>query len=117
MKVLLQETIECLINNGKDLTEVKWVGSKDGIRAITWAEFADIAVFEYDSGFGGQKIASDLVIVGDNWWLERNEYDGSEWWEFKALPIKMDNSTTFDRLAARNYWETLQQINSLEEEA
>ena len=26
------------------------------------------------------------VAVGDNWWLERAEYDGSEWWEFKTIP-------------------------------
>lgn len=26
------------------------------------------------------------MVVGDDWWLERHEYDGSEWWEFKRLP-------------------------------
>lgn len=29
-----------------------------------------------------------LKIVGDNWWLERHEYDGAEWFEFKTLPQK-----------------------------
>lgn len=28
------------------------------------------------------------MIVGDDWWMERHEYDGSEWWEFKELPKK-----------------------------
>ena len=44
----------------------------------------------YDSGYGSNEIPMNLVIVGDNWWLERAEYDGSEWWEFKTLPIKPD---------------------------
>jgi len=29
--------------------------------------------------------------VGDDWWLERHEYDGSEWWVFQKLPIKPQN--------------------------
>jgi hypothetical protein len=40
----------------------------------------------YDDGFGGNEIPLSLVVVGDDWWLERGEYDGSEWWEFKRLP-------------------------------
>jgi len=31
-------------------------------------------------------IRNDLYVVGEDWWLERGEYDGSEWWEFKRLP-------------------------------
>jgi hypothetical protein len=26
------------------------------------------------------------MVIGSDWWLERHEYDGSEWWEFKSLP-------------------------------
>ena len=29
------------------------------------------------------EVAEDLVVVGDNWWIERHEYDGNEWWEYK----------------------------------
>ena len=25
---------------------------------------------------------------GSDWWLERGEYDGSEWWEFRREPVK-----------------------------
>jgi hypothetical protein len=32
----------------------------------------------------------DLIIVGDNWWLERKEYDGSEWFEFKKKKKEPD---------------------------
>jgi len=26
-------------------------------------------------------------VVWDDWWVEREEYDGSERWNFKELPI------------------------------
>jgi len=31
-----------------------------------------------------------LTVAGDDWWLERHGYDGSEWWEFKTLPKKSE---------------------------
>lgn len=67
MSNFLQETISAM--NSNDLTEadVKWVGSSDGKYAITWQAFIAIANIDYDSGYGGQEIASDIVIVGDDW--------------------------------------------------
>ena len=41
----------------------------------------------YNSGVGSREISPGLVVVGKNWWLERHEYDGSEWWEYKTKPI------------------------------
>ena len=46
-----------------------------------------IANIGYDNSYGAPEIAVDLVIVGDNWWLTRGEYDGSEWWDFHTIPI------------------------------
>lgn len=47
-------------------------------------------LINYDDGYGGQEIDSSLVIVGDDWWLERAEYDGAGWFEFKKQPIALD---------------------------
>lgn len=41
---------------------------------------------EYNPGFGAQELFG--MIVFDDCWLERHEYDGSEWWEFKKLPTE-----------------------------
>ena len=41
--------------------------------------------FEYDNGYGMQELGG-LVWFDDNSWLERREYDGSEWWEYKQYP-------------------------------
>ena len=81
---LLEETLKALSSNGKTPEDVLWVG--DHYYKTTWDDFASIANFTYDNGYGGNEIEDSLCIVGDNWWLERGEYDGSEWWDFKTLP-------------------------------
>jgi hypothetical protein len=83
---LLQETISVLTDNGKTPSDVRWVGC--GLVSAPWEEFARLADRTYDNGYGGAEVSGLLVIVGDDWWLERHEYDGSEWWEFKRLPTR-----------------------------
>lgn len=100
MTNLLKETIEKIQRNDKSIDQVKWIGSIDGNFAIKWDEFITIADIEYDSSYGSNKIAMDLVVVADNWWLERHEYDGSEWWEFKEMPHLMDNFKPFKRVTS-----------------
>ena len=83
---LMQDTLDCLMKEGKALSDVIWVGTSTG-QTIAKEDFIKIASnLEFDDGFGGNEIRSDLVVVGDNWWMERGEYDGSEWWEFKSIP-------------------------------
>lgn len=37
-----------------------------------------------------------LIVVGKDFWLERHEYDGSEWWEFKSIPMEPEETIEFD---------------------
>lgn len=85
---LLKETLSKLEQNGKTIKDVHWVGSSDGKYSMPWDKFVTIAGVDYDSGYGGAEIATELVVVGDNWWLSRGEYDGSEWWDFNTIPIQ-----------------------------
>lgn len=101
---LLAETIEDLEANKRAASEVKWVGSRDGKYAMTWDEFTKVANVDYDNGFGGQEIASDLVVVGDAWWLERHEYDGSEGWSFKTTPTLQDGYKPFSTVNNGDSW-------------
>ena len=87
------ETLEALKESGKSTSDIVWIGSYQGDRIVDIDEFFRDADFRYDAGYGAQEIAGDLVIVGDNWWLERKEYDGSEWWEFKITPTLKPNNT------------------------
>jgi hypothetical protein len=67
----LTETLEVLKENSKTPEDVRWVGTQNGDYALTWDEFKPLADFEYDNEHGAIEIASDLIIVGDDWWLNR----------------------------------------------
>lgn len=92
---LLRETINSLQENGKALSDVKWVGRRSTNAVCRWEEFEEQSRYlEYDNGYGCALVPEDLVVVGDDWWLERSEYDGAEWWEYKTLPKKWVGNTT-----------------------
>jgi hypothetical protein len=54
----------------------------------TWDEFARVADFTYNSGYGSELIHGRLLVVGEGWWLERADYDGAEWWDLKKTKTK-----------------------------
>lgn len=78
---LLKETIAKLADFGLTPADVVWCGNSEGW--FTWEDFEKVADVNYDAGYGGNEIAIDLIIAGKGWWLERAEYDGSEWWSLK----------------------------------
>ena len=79
---LLVETVHDIEKMGKSIADVDWVGA-ESFGWFTWYEFAPIAeATNYDSGFGSQKIASDLIVhFTDGQYMDRGEYDGREWWQ------------------------------------
>jgi hypothetical protein len=87
MTNLLHETREALDKSGHTIADVTFIGSADHQYGFnSWEEFASLADARYDSGFGGQEVATDLVIEfsdGKSMW--RAEYDGSEWWEYPPM--------------------------------
>jgi len=48
-------------------------------------DFLDSLDFEYDSGYGIQEIYGTIWFE-DKTWATREEYDGSEWWEYQEQP-------------------------------
>lgn len=106
MDNLLKETIEILNKNGRVEEDVLWVGRgfyvvsypwrTNKLTKNTWDYFKKHADFLYDNGFGGEEIPLDLIVVGKDFWLERHSYDGSEWWEFKTIPVEPDMVVDFD---------------------
>lgn len=109
---LLEETIEFLEECGKSEDDITYVLGKRKDDKDYWTElkfmtswelFKSIAKnTEYDNGFGGNYIAMGLKIVGKTFWLERNEYDGSEWWEYKEFPNLEDYEYTQDETEIKN---------------
>ncbi len=99
---LWDETIKIITGHGKKWDDVKFIlncfehkfsSTRSHIFEITKEDFECIAKkLNYDAGYGAQIINPELKIVGDGWWLERHEYDGKEWWDFKIQPTKPTQS-------------------------
>lgn len=106
---LLEETKEILENHNKTIEDIKWIGTRKHYVDIN--KFLELADAEYDSGYGGQEVADNLLVVGNNWWLERHEYDGSEWWEYKSIPQKPNEFLKLKSLFADVGWDSLEKIN------
>lgn len=50
-----------------------------------YQEFLSKLDFDYDAGYGLQEIFGS-VLLDNQTWLERGEYDGSEWWNIHRYP-------------------------------
>ena len=74
-------------NSGVEKAELKIVydSKKDSVQDLI--DFLD--EIEYDNGYGGQELFG-RILTNKNSWLERGEYDGSEWWEYRTIPTKED---------------------------
>lgn len=95
MMNFLKETLECLVMNHKTPKDVCWIGCASGEYAIIWETFAKIADIDYDNDHIKQEVPGDMVVVGNDWWLERSEYDGCEVWRYQTLPRVQINAKIF----------------------
>jgi hypothetical protein len=82
-----KELLEILKKNNKTVDNIvaiiiKYELSYTKIIEINKIEQLD---FNYYDGYGGQYLYG-YVLLDDQDWLERHEYDGSEWWEYKKYP-------------------------------
>lgn len=110
MENLLIETLRVLELHGLTPNDVRWIGNED--YWSTWENFKELADFDYDGGYGSAHVAQDLIIAGDDWWMTRGEYDGSEWWDFHRKPALPENYTKFICLGGNQYmWEPLSKYN------
>ena len=90
-------SIRCGEEYSKDRTSIDL---KEGYSPTESKEFFHRLDFEYDNGFGGQHVYGTIWLMKENTWLERGEYDGSEWWEYKECPIIPDH---LKRMKERNF--------------
>lgn len=49
-------------------------------------DFINSLDINYDDGYGRQYV-DGVVMMNDNTWFERKEYDGSEWWAKCCIPV------------------------------
>lgn len=112
MKNLLRETISELEDHGKTLDDVLWIGEEPRISyynkevidgyTISKSQFLELANKNYNGGYGIQNVNEHLVVVGENFWLERHGYDGMDWWEYKRQPIQPKKEKVIETLFSRD---------------
>jgi hypothetical protein len=111
MTNLLRETKEAIKTSGHRVSDIVFIGSLETGHSCSWKKFARLADVDYDSGFGGAEVATDLRIVfSDGQTMWRGEYDGSEWWEFSKPAVLPDERRRIERLVG-DLWPTLSSLN------
>jgi len=113
-KTFWAETIGAIKDSGHKESDVMFIGSADGKYRLTLPEFKTISQFKYDSGFGGQEIAADLIIYfNDKSYIVRGEYDGSEWWEYnKPLNYSSnDKYKPYETVCNGDMWASVKEMN------
>lgn len=56
---------------------------------VDFEKFTNDLDFEYDEVHGFQEIYGTVWFEG-NVWVEREEYNGMEWWEARVMPVIPD---------------------------
>lgn len=109
---LLWETAGILNELEYSTNDIAFIGSRDGKYSCSWNEFKILANKNYDNGFGAPEVATDLIILfKNNSWIERDSYDGSEWWKYVARFRSLDKTLPIKRLfAVEAGWETIEDI-------
>ena len=114
MRIILKEIEEVLKQNNKTTNDIKCLqiqlgggepveidgrmyGGHNGnpVKSFTIPVNHDVDEFgqtlcdmsnnTYDNSYGGQELFG-MIWMKNGDWLERGEYDGSEWWEYKTCP-------------------------------
>ena len=90
----LEHTLDVLADNGKDVSDVVWIGTED--IELTWDEFSAMAEDEenLDAGFAGLvAVPSDLKVVGNDWWMDLEAFPSIEdddqiEWVYREKPVR-----------------------------
>lgn len=87
LKILGPLKMKCAKLNFNDyyIEPVEYIILKINYSKSDLKEFLNKLDKEYDDDYGGQNLYG-IVWLEDNTWLERGEYDGSEWWNHCKLP-------------------------------
>ena len=93
----LKELYNVLENKEKVVSDIKVVNIAIAItnwnckKIIHVKRVEDLPLLnvEYDDGYGSQELEG-IVLFKDGTWLEREEYDGSEWWRYLTPPTVDD---------------------------
>ena len=99
---LLDETKGAISQSEHSTDDVRFVGSRDEKLGIPWSQADKVLDIDYDDGY---------VVFTDGGFLRREEYDGSEWWEYEP-PFRGPETQKPFRLVKLTYFaDSLEDIN------
>jgi len=81
-------------NDNDDIFKLKPLYSNE-----EYESFLNFLDRKYDSGYGGQNLYG-VIFCEDGVWMQRGEYDGSEWWDIYKYP---DMRETFSEIEVLKY--------------
>lgn len=117
MENLYTETINFMARKGKTIEDIDWIGGRNFTVDID--NFFEVAKeTNYDPGYGLIEVATDLTIAfKDGSYMRRNDYDGSEWWDYYRCikPVKQKHIECLCAQDAGDYYRyaetTLEEMN------
>ena len=100
LKIKDNDTIKCayIVYDNSNISDKEIILKKNYTKE-DYNKFLEELNFEYDNGFGGQELWGTIWFT-NNTWAERNEYDGSEWWE---LTSAVDEQCQINDLKVNTY--------------
>ncbi|MGY4756861.1 hypothetical protein LB439_06135 [Lactococcus lactis subsp. lactis] len=115
MTNLYDETVTILESHDKTIADIEYIGSSE-TKINTNKALELMKKTNYDSGYGGQEIAENLMIKGNGFIMTRGEYDGSEWWDYmQTAPSLPQVERDVKSFKTNRGWDSLEGINGLED--
>lgn len=62
---------------------------------------------EYNNGYGGQEL-DGMIWYEDGTWTTREEFDGSEWWQYREVPEIPDFLNRIDKVREKKLNELIE---------
>jgi len=78
-------TISVCVNSCEDNEYFIHAELKVGFTKGEYEFFIKKLDVEYDDGYGSQEL-NGTIWLKDGTWMDRGEYDGSEWWNYQVCP-------------------------------
>lgn len=119
-ETLLDETLEDIAQSGHVPDDIVFIGSLYSGHRCNWDQYKKLAACEYNSSYGAQIVATDLVIYfSDGTCMARGEYDGAEWWQYCRKFTEPAEVKEISSLFVKPHqigWKTLEAINGVDNE-
>ena len=92
-----KEILDVLKTNNKTTKDIEWLGFNGCVIENDIENFLSLADIEHEVGFGCPTIDDSFLIVGKDWWIEVDDYDGYQDLVFRTKPSKPDKTIRVDK--------------------